>query len=152
MRKSAVLLLNLGSPDSTSVPDVRRYLEEFLGDERVIDRPANVFLRSLLVKQVICRFRAPKSAHAYESIWTPAGSPLILTSRQVQAKLQARVPLPVELAMNYGNPSIPDVLHRLANDGVDRLLLFPSTRTTPCRAGRPSSSKCSARPQGSRPT
>lgn len=125
MSKPAVLLLNLGSPDSTSVPDVRRYLEEFLGDERVIDKPANGFLRSLLVKQIICRTRAPKSAHAYESIWTPEGSPLILTSKQVQAKLQARTPLPVELAMNYGNPSIPDVLHRLVNQGVDRLLLFP---------------------------
>lgn len=125
MSKSAVLLLNLGSPDSTSVPDVRRYLEEFLGDERVIDRPASAFLRSLLVKQIICRFRAPKSAHAYESIWTPEGSPLILTSRRVQTKLQARVPLPVELAMNYGSPSIPDALHRLVRQGVDRLLLFP---------------------------
>lgn len=125
MPKPAVLLLNLGSPDSTSVPDVRRYLEEFLGDERVIDKPANAFLRSLLVKQIICRSRAPKSAHAYESIWTPEGSPLILTSKQVQAKLQARTSLPIELAMNYGNPSIPDVLHRLVDEGVDRLLLFP---------------------------
>ncbi|MDQ5977626.1 MAG: protoporphyrin/coproporphyrin ferrochelatase [Verrucomicrobiota bacterium] len=125
MSKSAVLLLNLGSPDSTSVPDVRRYLEEFLGDERVIDKPAIGFLRSLLVKQIICRFRAPKSAHAYESIWTPEGSPLIITSKQVQAKLQARTSLPVELAMNYGSPSIPDVLRRLVGQGVDRLLLFP---------------------------
>jgi ferrochelatase len=125
MSQSAVLLLNLGSPDSTSVADVRRYLEEFLGDERVIDKPANAFLRSLLVKHIICRFRAPKSAHAYESIWTPEGSPLILTSRQVQARLQARTSLPIELAMNYGNPSIPDVLHRLVAKGVDRLLLFP---------------------------
>ncbi|MFZ5494746.1 MAG: ferrochelatase [Verrucomicrobiota bacterium] len=125
MSKPAVLLLNLGSPDSTSVPDVRRYLEEFLGDERVIDKPANAFLRSLLVRQIICRFRAPKSAHAYERIWTPEGSPLIVTSRRTQAKLQARTALPVELAMNYGNPSIPDVLRRLVNQGVDRLLLFP---------------------------
>jgi ferrochelatase len=125
MAKSAVLLLNLGSPDSTSVPDVRRYLEEFLGDERVIDKPGNAFLRSLLVKQIICRFRAPKSAHAYESIWTPEGSPLIVTSKQVQAKLQTRLPLPVALAMNYGNPSIPAVLTDLVKQGVDRLLLFP---------------------------
>lgn len=126
MAKSAVLLLNLGSPDSTSVADVRRYLKEFLGDERVIDKPANAFLRGLLVNQIICRFRAPKSAHAYQSIWTPEGSPLILTSKRVQSLVQAKLPgLPVALAMNYGNPSIPDVLNQLVAQGVERLLLFP---------------------------
>ncbi|MFI5335779.1 MAG: ferrochelatase [Opitutales bacterium] len=125
MAKSAVLLLNLGSPDSTSVPDVRRYLREFLGDGRVIDRPASPFLRWLLVNGIITTFRAPKSAHAYERIWTPEGSPLIVTSQRTQAALQRRTDLPVALAMNYGNPSIPDVLARLAADGVDRLLLFP---------------------------
>lgn len=125
MSTPAILLLNLGSPDSTSVPDVRRYLEEFLGDERVIDKPASALLRSLLVKQIICRFRAPKSAHAYASIWTPEGSPLILTSRRTQQSLQRRLDAPVALAMNYGNPSIPDVLHELVRQGVDRLLLFP---------------------------
>ncbi|HVT72755.1 MAG TPA: ferrochelatase [Lacunisphaera sp.] len=125
MSQSAVLLLNLGSPDSTAVADVRRYLEEFLGDERVIDRPANPFLRSLLVRQIICRFRAPKSAHAYEQIWTPEGSPLIVTSRRTQQKLQQQVDVPVALAMNYGQPSIPDVLAGLVQRGVTRLLLFP---------------------------
>lgn len=125
MSKSAVLLLNLGSPNSTSVPDVRRYLQEFLGDERVIDKPANPLLRKLLVNGIIIPFRVKKSAHAYESIWTPEGSPLILTSKQAQAKLQAKLRLPVELAMNYGQPSIPDALHRLVAQGVDRLLLFP---------------------------
>jgi protoporphyrin/coproporphyrin ferrochelatase len=125
MSQSAVLLLNLGSPDSTSVPDVKRYLREFLGDERVIDKPDLGFLRSLLVNGIIIPFRAKKSAHAYESVWTPDGSPLIVTSQHTQTKLQGRVSLPVELAMNYGNPSIPDVLHRLAKQGIDRLLLFP---------------------------
>jgi ferrochelatase len=126
MAKSAVLLLNLGSPDSTSVDDVRRYLKEFLGDERVIDKPANAFLRGLLVNQIICRFRAPKSAHAYQSIWTPEGSPLILTSKRVQSLVQAKLPeAPIALAMNYGSPSIPDVLRELAAKGVTRLLLFP---------------------------
>lgn len=125
MPSSAVLLLNLGSPDSTSVPDVKRYLREFLGDERVIDKPDIGFLRWLLVNGIIIPFRAKKSAHAYESVWTPEGSPLIVTSKHTQAKLQARTKLPVELAMNYGNPSIPDVLHRIAKQGIDRLLLFP---------------------------
>ena len=124
MSKSAVLLLNLGSPDSTSVPDVRRYLREFLGDERVIDRPPQPF-RWILVNGLIVPFRAPKSAHAYQSVWTAEGSPLVVTSRRTQQKLQQRFNLPVELAMNYGNPSIPDVLHKLAKAGIDRLLLFP---------------------------
>ena len=125
MSQPAALLLNLGSPDSTSVPDVRRYLREFLGDERVIDRPHNRFLRWLLVNGIITAFRAPKSAHAYEKIWTPEGSPLVVTSKRTQAALQKRTTLPVALAMNYGNPSIPDVLRSLANQGIDRLLLFP---------------------------
>jgi ferrochelatase len=125
MSKSAVLLLNLGSPDSPSVPDVKRYLREFLGDERVIDKPGNSLLRGALVNGIIIPFRAKNSAHAYSTVWTEQGSPLVVTSRSTQAKLQARTTLPVELAMNYGSPSIPDVLHRLAKQGIDRLLLFP---------------------------
>lgn len=125
MPKSAVLLLNLGSPDSTAVPDVTRYLREFLGDERVIDRPANPLLRRLLVNGIIIPSRVKKSAHAYASIWTPAGSPLIITSRAARQKLQAHTELPVELAMNYGHPSIPDVLRRLVTRGIERILLFP---------------------------
>lgn len=124
MSKSAVLLLNLGSPDSTSVPDVRRYLREFLGDERVIDKPAQPF-RWLLVNGIITQFRAPKSAHAYTKIWTAEGSPLVVTSKHTQAKLQQRLDVPVELAMNYGNPSIPDALRRIHAAGIERLLLFP---------------------------
>jgi ferrochelatase len=125
MSKSAVLLLNLGSPDSPSVPDVKRYLREFLGDERVIDKPGNAFLRSILVNGIIIPFRAKNSAHAYSTVWTDQGSPLIVTSRSTQTKLQARAKVPIELAMNYGSPSIPDVLRRLATSGIDRLLLFP---------------------------
>jgi len=125
MPKRAVLLLNLGSPDSTSVPDVKRYLREFLGDERVIDRPASAFLRSILVNQIIIPRRAANSAHAYASIWTPEGSPLIVTSRRTQTALQKQSSLPIALAMNYGQPSIPDVLRQLVADHVDHLLLFP---------------------------
>src|SRR3982750_5055052 len=77
MPSSAVLLLNLGSPDSTSVPDVKRYLREFLGDERVIDKPDSSFLRSCLVNGIIIPFRAKNSAHAYSTVWTPQGPPLI---------------------------------------------------------------------------
>ncbi|MBI2814454.1 MAG: ferrochelatase [Opitutae bacterium] len=125
MSSSAVLLLNLGSPDSPSVPDVKRYLREFLNDGRVIDRPANAFLRWALVNGIIIPFRAKNSAHAYSTVWTAEGSPLVVTSRHSQARLQAKISLPVELAMNYGKPSIPDVLRRLVTQGIDRVLLFP---------------------------
>ncbi|MDO8542412.1 MAG: ferrochelatase [Opitutaceae bacterium] len=126
MPKRAVLLVNLGSPDSTSVPDVRRYLEEFLGDERVIDRPAEPF-RSLLFKRIVIPKRAPKSAHAYEQIWDKDGSPLIAISRRVQQKLAVALgpQLPVYLAMRYGNPSIASVLAQVTADGVDDILLIP---------------------------
>jgi ferrochelatase len=126
MAKRAVLLVNLGSPDSTSVPDVRRYLQEFLGDDRVIDKPGSAFLRSLIVKRIIAK-RAANSAHAYEQIWTKEGSPLIVISKNVQQKLAATLGLatPVYLAMRYGSPSIASVLEQIAADGVDELLLFP---------------------------
>jgi ferrochelatase len=127
MPKRAVLLVNLGSPDSTSVPDVRRYLDEFLGDERVIDRPENAFLRSILVHRIIIPKRAPNSAHAYEQIWTNDGSPLIVISKSVQQKLAAALgpATPVYLAMRYGSPSIASVVAQIAADGVEELLLFP---------------------------
>jgi len=126
MPKRAVLLVNLGSPDSPSVPDVRRYLDEFLGDERVIDKPAQPF-RSILFNGIIIPRRAPKSAHAYEQIWTKEGSPLIVTSRSVQQKLAAAVgtAATVYLAMRYGTPSIASVLTQMAADGVEEVLLFP---------------------------
>jgi len=117
-----VLLVNLGSPDSPSVPDVRRYLNEFLMDGRVIDVAWP--LRRLIVGMILIR-RPKESAHAYHSIWEPAGSPLITTSRQVQAGLQKRVRVPVELAMRYQNPSIESAVRRLAGQGIDELLLIP---------------------------
>lgn len=123
MNKSAVLLLNLGSPDSPSVPDVRRYLAEFLMDGRVIDLPWP--LRFAIVRLGIIPKRSKSSAHAYASIWTKAGSPLIETTRHVQRKLQERIDLPVEIAMRYQNPSIDSVITRLANEGTGELLLIP---------------------------
>lgn len=125
MSTRAVLLVNLGSPDSPSVPDVRRYLREFLGDERVIDLPAP--LRWLLLEGVILRTRPKKSAHAYQSIWTPEGSPLMRISERVRVGLgEALGPeVRVYLAMRYGTPSIADVLAQIAADGVEELLLIP---------------------------
>lgn len=126
MPKRAVLLVNLGSPDSTAVPDVKRYLREFLGDERVIDRPGQPF-RRLLVNGIIIPSRAKKSAHAYEQVWTKDGSPLLVISRSVRQKLadQLGAGLPVYLGMRYGQPSIAAIVGQIAADGIEELLLFP---------------------------
>jgi ferrochelatase len=117
-----VLLVNLGSPDSPSVPDVRRYLNEFLMDGRVMDVAWP--LRRLIVGTILIK-RPRESAHAYEKVWTQAGSPLVATSRLVQAALQKRVRVPVELAMRYQNPSIESAVKTLADQGVQDLLLIP---------------------------
>jgi len=125
MPTRAVLLVNLGSPDSPSVHDVRRYLREFLGDERVLDLPAP--LRWLLLEGVILPTRAKKSAHAYASIWTPGGSPLMAISRRVRDKLGAVVgpDVPIYLAMRYGNPSVAEVVAQIVKEGAKELLLIP---------------------------
>src|ERR1044072_7565583 len=102
-RKRGIVLMNLGSPDSTEVKDVKRYLDEFLMDERVIDKP--YFLRLLLVQGLITPTRAAKSAEAYKTIWWKEGSPLIELTRQLQKAVQQNFDEPVEIAMRYGNPS-----------------------------------------------
>ena len=117
--------MNLGSPDSTAVRDVRRYLNEFLMDERVIDKP--YLFRKLLVSGIIVPFRAPRSAEAYKSVWTPEGSPLIEFTRQLQDALQQHVSEPVEIAMRYGNPSVKsayDSLLRRVPD-LDEVIAIP---------------------------
>jgi len=101
--KRGIVLMNLGSPDSTEVKDVRRYLNEFLMDEKVIDVP--YLVRMLLVKGIIVPFRAPKSAEAYKTIWTKEGSPLVVLTKQLQFQLAQLVDEPIEIAMRYGNPS-----------------------------------------------
>lgn len=125
MSRRAVLLVNLGSPDSPSIPDVRRYLREFLGDERVLDIPAAA--RWALLEGIILRTRPKNSAHAYASVWTPEGSPLIVTSQRVQQKLKARLgaDTPVYLAMRYGEPAIARVVDQIVRDGIEEVLLFP---------------------------
>ncbi len=101
--KKGILLMNLGSPDSTNIPDVKKYLDQFLMDERVIDKAW--LLRALLVKGIIIPFRAPKSAEAYKTIWTDKGSPLVDLTRQLQQALENEIEEPVEIAMRYGNPT-----------------------------------------------
>ena len=109
--------MNLGSPDSTEVKDVKRYLDEFLMDERVIDKPW--LFRALLVKGIIVPFRAPKSAEAYKSIWTDKGSPLIVISEQLRTALKKEVAEPVAIAMRYGNPSPTSAFDKLVNENPD---------------------------------
>jgi len=123
--KRAVLIANLGSPDSTSIPDVRRYLREFLGDRRVLDMPA--LQRWLLLEGVILRTRPRKTAHAYSKIWTAEGSPLVATTESVRRKLAAALGpgVPVFVAMRYGNPSVASAVAALAKEGFDEVLLFP---------------------------
>ncbi|MEO6288638.1 MAG: ferrochelatase, partial [Ginsengibacter sp.] len=102
-KKRGILLMNLGSPASTETSDVKKYLNQFLMDERVIDIP--YLLRLLLIKGIIVPFRAPKSAEAYKEIWTDKGSPLIVITKQLQDALQQQVDVPVEIAMRYGQPT-----------------------------------------------
>ncbi|UOB16031.1 ferrochelatase [Abyssalbus ytuae] len=121
--KKGVLLVNLGSPDSTDVKDVKKYLDEFLMDERVIDVP--YLLRAFIVKGIILNTRPKRSAEAYKKIWWEEGSPLIVLSERLQKKVQELTNVPIGLAMRYGNPSIKTGLDELASQGVTEVLLVP---------------------------
>ncbi len=123
MNNPGVLLVNLGSPDSPTEGDVRRYLREFLMDGRVLDIPYPV--RWVVVNCFILPKRPRVSAEAYRAIWRAEGSPLIVSGRKVQAELGRRLGWPVELAMRYQNPSIPEALHKLREQGVEQLLVVP---------------------------
>ncbi len=102
--RRGIILMNLGSPDSTAVKDVRKYLNEFLFDERVIDY--SWLFRKILVQGIIIPRRAPKSAEAYRTIWTSDGSPLVHLTYQLAEKLRELVPEPVVVSMRYGNPTM----------------------------------------------
>jgi len=123
--KRAIVLMNLGSPDSTEVKDVRRYLDEFLMDERVIDKPW--LFRALLVKGIIVPFRAPKSAEAYKSIWTEKGSPLIVISKQQESALKKEIEEPVAISMRYGSPSPRQAYDELVdkNPDLEEVIVIP---------------------------
>lgn len=123
MQKNAVLLVNLGSPDSTSVADVRIYLREFLSDDRVLDSAK--LIQQFVLNCFILPTRPKRSAEAYQKVWTDQGSPLIVTSQNIQTLLQERIDDHVELAMRYGNPSIPTAIGNLKEKGITRLLLVP---------------------------
>ena len=123
MRKRGILLVNLGSPDSPSVSDVRKYLREFLMDPRVLDVPYPI--RFAIVHGWILPRRPRASAEAYAKIWTEQGSPLVTISASLQRRLQERTGLPVELGMRYQKPTIESALARLIAAGVDEALVAP---------------------------
>ncbi|GAA4275080.1 ferrochelatase [Aquimarina gracilis] len=118
-----ILLVNLGSPDSTDPKDVKKYLGEFLMDPRVIDVP--LWARTLLVKGIILNTRPKKSAAAYKKIWWDEGSPLIVLSERLQKKVQERVDIPVGLAMRYGSMTLKKGLQALVDQGVEEVLTIP---------------------------
>ena len=121
----AIVLMNLGSPRSTDVKDVKVYLDEFLMDERVIDKPW--LFRALLVKGIIVPFRSPKSAEAYKTIWTEKGSPLIVISDDLGKALKEKIPYPVTVAMRYGSPSPKEAFEALLkkDPGLKEVILVP---------------------------
>ena len=123
MAQPSVLLLNLGSPDSTSVADVRTYLKEFLLDERVIDLAPP--LRNLIVRGFILPFRPKRSAAAYQEIWTDEGSPLVATTRKQAEKLEAATGIPVAYAMRYRNPTPQAAIAKLKAAGATDVFVMP---------------------------
>ena len=125
MRKKGVLLVNLGTPESTAVPDVRKYLREFLMDKRVIDIPA--VPRWLLVNGIIAPFRAPKSAAEYRKLFDDRGSPLKYYTEDLKELLSDALPeeYVIEYAMRYQNPSIDVGLSRLMDQYVESIHVIP---------------------------
>jgi len=120
-----VLILQLGTPDSPSTADVRKYLRQFLMDSRVIDVP--YILRQVLVNGIIANFRAPKSAKLYKEIWTEQGSPLLIYGKEVKAKLQEQLGSTylVELGMRYQSPDMAIALENFRKHKVKELILLP---------------------------
>ncbi len=118
-----ILLINLGSPESPKVTDVRKYLTEFLTDKYVIDMP--YLLRQFLVRGVIIPKRVKNSAKLYASIWTKEGSPLIVHSKMLRDKIRLKSERHVALGMRYGKPSIKDAVKDLKEKGVNEITVLP---------------------------
>lgn len=127
-KKIGVLLIQLGTPDSPSNSDVRRYLKEFLMDPRVIDIP--FFSRLLLVRGIIVPFRTPKSAKIYKQLWELGNgkSPLLTYTESAKNLLQLRFAsedVTIEMAMRYQNPSMESVLERMRKANYERIIILP---------------------------
>ncbi len=123
LQKTALMLVNLGSPLSPSERDVRHWLSEFLMDPRVVDLPWLV--RKILVSGVIAPFRSARTAKAYSSIWTDSGSPLLVNTRKLASRMSDHLNFPVTWAMRYGKPGMADSIRSLADQQIKRLVLVP---------------------------
>ena len=124
MSKQGIILINLGSPDSTDVGDVRRYLRQFLMDGKVLDAPYPI--RFCIVHFAILPSRPKESAEAYKKIWQPEGSPLVISSRAIRDAMEQRFPdAVVELAMRYQNPSVESAIEKLKEQGVTDVAVVP---------------------------
>ncbi len=123
--RTALLLINVGTPDQPEVSAVRRYLAQFLNDPRVINLPW--LMRKILINLIIVPFRAPKSTLLYQRLWTEKGSPLLFYARQTVEKLNMQLESGNKafVAMRYGNPSIPKVLEQIRKEGFSRLIILP---------------------------
>jgi len=125
MAKRGIILMNLGSPDSTRVEDVKKYLNEFLMDGRVIDYP--YLFRLFLVRGIIVPRRAENSAEAYQTIWTDEGSPLVVLTKELMKAVQKEIEYPVTIAMRYGNPSPGAAFEELLkkDPGIEEVIVLP---------------------------
>jgi len=126
--KKGVLLINLGTPDSTSWWDIRKYLKEFLSDRRVIE--VNPIIWQIILNFFILTFRPSKTAHAYKQIWRKDTneSPLLYYTKKQSNELNRKIGsenVVVDFAMRYGNPSIRSKLHQLKNEGCENIIIFP---------------------------
>ena len=126
--KTGVLLINLGTPDSTSWWDIRKYLKEFLSDRRVIE--VNPLIWQIILNLFILTLRPSKTAHAYKKIWMKERneSPLLFFTRNQANKLKKKIgneKVIIDFAMRYGNPSIRSKLNELKNDGCENIVILP---------------------------
>ena len=125
MKKKGVLLVNLGTPDEPTWNGLRRYLNQFLTDRRVIDLPW--LFRNMLFKGIVVPIRSRKVAKLYQELWMEEGSPLKVYGNRVAQGVQEELgdEYQVELAMRYQNPSIESALDRLRNADVSEIIIFP---------------------------
>ena len=127
--KLGVLVANLGTPAAPEATDVRTYLREFLWDPRIVEMPRWKWW--FILNGPILTFRPKKSAHAYQTIWTEAGSPLLLSSQALTEALRAQIQarfncdVVVELGMRYGQPALKEILRKMQDQGVERVLVLP---------------------------
>ena len=126
--KTGILLINLGTPDSTNWWDIRKYLKEFLSDRRVIE--VNPIIWQIILNLFILTFRPSKTAHAYKKIWIKESneSPLLFFTKKQASKLNKKIgteKIIVDFAMRYGNPSIRSKLNMLKEEGSENMIILP---------------------------